>query len=94
MEYLFILKPSEKSIILDLISDLKKCSQEVLVEDYNKAVEIGILGSRAQAQRLIALNVAFKTHFSKSPIKIENNILIRLTDKIELFDNDWRYLEK
>jgi hypothetical protein len=50
---------------LDLITDIKKCSKEALVEDYNKAVEIGIVGSRAQAQRLIALNVAFKAHFSK-----------------------------
>ncbi|RAR73689.1 hypothetical protein CLV55_1038 [Flavobacterium aciduliphilum] len=93
MEYLFIHKPNDKSIILDLISDFKKYSKEELIKDYNRAVEIGIIGSRAQAQRLIALNVAFKTHFSKSPIKIEDNILIRLTDKIELFENDWRYLE-
>lgn len=84
MEYIFILIPSEKSIILDLITDFKKCSKEVLVSYYNRAVEIGIVGSRGQAQRLIALNVAFHKHFSKSPIKIENNILINLTDKIEL----------
>ena len=93
MEYLFIYRPSDYTIILDLITDFKASTKEVLVESYNRSVEIGIVGSRAQAQRLVALNVAFKTHFSESPIKIENNVLIRLTDKIELYNNDWRYIE-
>ncbi|MDP5027366.1 MAG: hypothetical protein NWQ14_04010 [Flavobacterium sp.] len=91
MEYVFIQRPSDKEEILELLNNFKEYSKEELIEDYNKAVEIGIVGSRAQAQKLIALNITFKTIFSSSPIKIENNILIRLTDKIELDGNNWHY---
>ena len=91
MEYLFIQRPGDKEEILELLNNFKEYSKEELIEDYNKAVEIGIVGSRAQAQKLIALNITFKTIFSSSPIKIENNILIRLTDKIELDGNNWHY---
>lgn len=91
MEYLFIQRPGDKEEILELLNNFREYSKEELIEDYNKAVEIGIVGSRAQAQKLIALNITFKTIFSSSPIKIENNILIRLTDKIELDGNNWHY---
>lgn len=91
MDYLFILQPSEKSIIMDLIIEFKKIPKEELVENYNNAVSLGIVGSRAQAQRLIALNVAFKASFNSSPIKIIDNMLIRLTEKIELIENEWQY---
>lgn len=91
MEYVFIQRPGDKEEILELLNNFKEYSKEELIEDYNKAVEIGIVGSRAQAQKLIALNITFKTIFSSSPIKIENNILIRLTDKIELDGNNWHY---
>lgn len=77
MEYLFIQRPGDKEEILELLNNFKEYSKEELIEDYNKAVEIGIVGSRAQAQKLIALNITFKTIFISSPIKIENNILIR-----------------
>lgn len=91
MEYLFIQRPGEKEEILELLNNFKEYSKEALVEDYNKAVEIGIVGSRAQAQKLIALNITFNTVFSTSPIKIENNVSIRLTDKIELVGNNWHF---
>ncbi len=91
MEYLFIQRPGDKEEILELLNNFKEYSKEELIEDYNKAVEIGIVGSRAQAKKLIALNITFKTIFSSSPIKIESNILIRLTDKIELDGNNWHY---
>jgi len=91
MDYLFILQPSEKSIIMNLIIEFKKYPKEELVENYNNAVSLGIVGSRAQAQRLIALNVTFNSTFSSSPIKIIDNMLIRLTEKIELIGNEWQY---
>jgi hypothetical protein len=91
MDYLFINQVSDKSIIMDLIIEFKKYPKEELVENYNNAVSLGIVGSRAQAQRLIALNVAFNSTFSSSPIKIIDNMLIRLTEKIELVENEWQY---
>lgn len=91
MEYLFINRPGDKPIIMDLIVEFKKKNKEELVARYNRSVEIGIVGSRGQAQILIALNVAFNSIFGKSPIEIENNVLIRLTEKIELVENDWQY---
>lgn len=91
MEYLFINRPGDIPIVMDLIAQFKANSKEELVARYNRAVEIGIIVSRDQAHIILALNVAFKFIFGKSPIKIENNILIRLTDKIELVASDWQY---
>lgn len=91
MEYLFIQRPGDKNEILKLLKKFKEYSNEELIKDYNKAVEIGIVGSRAQAQKLIALNISFNIIFRNSPIKIENNILIRLTEKIKLVGNNWHY---
>ena len=45
----------------------------------------------AQAQMLVALNNAFGVTFGKSPIKIEDNIIISLTGKIELIGEEWQY---
>ena len=94
MEYLFIQRPEDRDQVLAFLSEFNKNSKVELIENYNKAVEIGIIGSRVQAQRLIALNITFNKVFGSSPIQIVNNMIIRLNDKIELTENNWNYIKQ
>jgi hypothetical protein len=91
MEYLFIQRPGDREKIIELLIEFKQCTKEELVSRYNSAVEVGIVGVHAQAQMLVALFNAFNTAFGKSPVKIEENIIISLTGKIELYGEDWHY---
>ncbi len=91
MEYLFIQRSGDREKIMELLIEFKLCTKQDLVSRYNRSVEVGILGVHAQAQMLIALRSAFITTFGKSPINIEENAIISLTDKIELIGDDWQY---
>lgn len=91
MEYLFIQQETDLPIILNLFKESKLLSKQELVYRYNNNVRIGIVGSRAQAQMLIALYNVFNLSFGSSPIKIENNVIISLTGKIQLNGENWIY---
>ena len=91
MEYLFIQRPGDREKIMELLGNFKKNSKQELITQYNSSVKTGIVGVHAQAQMLVALNNAFGATFGKSPIKIEDNIIISLTGKIELIGEDWQY---
>lgn len=91
MEYLFIQRPGDREKIMELLGNFKKNSKQELITQYNSSVKTGIVGVHAQAQMLVALNNAFLATFGKSPIKIEDNIIISLTGKIELIGEDWQY---
>ncbi len=91
MEYVFIQQETDLPIILKLFKEFKLLSKHELVFRYNNNVRIGIVGSRAQAQMLIALYNAFNFSFGSSPIKIEDNVIISLTGKIQLNGENWIY---
>lgn len=92
MEYLFIQRTDDREKIMGFLGNFKKNSKQELVTHYNSSVTTGIVGVHAQAQMLVALNNAFGATFGKSPIKIEDNIIISLTGKIELIGEDWQYI--
>ena len=94
MEYLFIQRLGDREKIIAQLNEFKTCSKEELVARYNRTVEIGIVGSHAQAQMIVALHQAFRAAFEKSPIKIVDNAIISLTGKIELIGEDWEYNTK
>ena len=91
MEYLFIQRPGDREKIMEMLGNFKKNSKQELVTSYNNSVTTGIVGVHAQAQMLVALHNAFGATFGKSPIKIEDNIIISLTGKIELIGEEWQY---
>lgn len=92
MEHLFIQRSGDRKKIMELLIEFKLFTKQDLVSRYNRSVEVGILGVHAQAKMLIALRSAFITTFGKSPINIEENAIISLTDKIELIGDDWQYI--
>lgn len=92
MEYVFIQRQGDKEAVKELIDSFKKLSKIDLIKEYNSEVKIGIVGSHAQAQRIVALNIVFMSIFRKSPIKVEQNLIISLTGMIGLKNHDWYYL--
>jgi hypothetical protein len=91
MEYVFIQQETDLPIFLKLFKEFQLFSKQDLVFRYNNNIRIGIVGSRAQAQMLIALYNAFNLSFGSSPIKIQNNLIISLTGKILLNGENWIY---
>lgn len=91
MEYLFIQREGDKEAIACLLQKYRELSKLDLVTEYNQVQKIGIVGSHAQAQRLVALHLAFKAVFETSPIIIEHQLIIRLTGAIELENDIWAY---
>lgn len=93
MQYIFIQRPGDREKIIELVAAFKLKSKEELIEKYNNSVEVGIVGVHAQAQMLVALRNVFNSVFGKSPITIEDNLIIGLTGKIMLIGNDWEYCQ-
>jgi hypothetical protein len=91
MEYVFIQRSGDRERIAEYLEELTQLSKIELVNRYNNAVRIGILGVHAQAQMIVALNLAFTKSFGSSPIKIDKNVIISLTGKIELNGENWNY---
>lgn len=91
MEYLFIQRAGDKEKIACLLNKYRHLSKLDLVAQYNQAQKTGIVGAHAQAQRLVALHLAFTAVFETSPIIIENQIIIRLTGAIELENDIWGF---
>ena len=90
MEYLFIQREGDKAEIFKLYNEFKLLSKLDLVTEY-QAQKICIVGSHAQAQRLVALHLAIKTVFKTSPIIIELQLIIRLSCTIGLESGNWVY---
>lgn len=93
MQYIFIQRPGDREKIIELVAAFKSKTKQELIEKYNNSVEVGIVGVHAQAQMLVALRNVFNSVFGKSPITIEDNLIIGLTGKIMLIGNDWEYCQ-
>jgi hypothetical protein len=91
MEYLFIQRAGDREKIMELLIEFKQCSKEELVSQYNRTVEVGIVGVHAQAQMIVGLHQAFRATFEKSPVNIADNAIISLTGRIELIGENWQY---
>ncbi len=90
MEYLFLQRPGDREAIVKLIQELENLTKEQLVQQYNRQVEIGIVGAHAQARKIVALNIVFNRVFGASPIKIVDGLLIIISEKIEFKGENWR----
>jgi hypothetical protein len=91
MEYLFIQRIGDREAVGRIIDELNKYPKEKLIEAYNNQVRIGIVGAHAQAQRIVALNIIFNHVFKRSPIVIQDNVLIKLTGRIVYEKENWIY---
>lgn len=93
MKYLLTPKAGDKEIIQDEIDSLSLSTKDELVKRYNRQVEIGIVGVRGQALVIFALAKVFIQVFGKSPITLEQNMVLGLSGKIYLKGEDFDFIE-
>jgi hypothetical protein len=91
MEYVFIQRPGDREAVAAIVKEFEKLSKSQLVNQYNRMVQIGIVGVHAQALRIVALHNVFNRVFGISPIGVEDNVLIKLLGEIELRGEGWFY---
>ena len=75
MEYIYIDKEDDKSIIADYKKRFETKSLEELVKIYNKEAKSGIVGVHRQALYLIALRQEFRERLKESPIYLLEHVL-------------------
>jgi len=92
MKYLLIPNAGDEEIIKHEIEILSKLSKEELVNKYNRYVEIGIVGVRGQSLLIFALAKVFIVVFGKSPITLEQNMILGLGEKIHLVGNNFEFI--
>ena len=81
MKYVFIAREGDQETVKSFYKDLENHSNEKLLEQYNREVDIGIVGVHAQALKLLALRKIFLERFGESPIIFKDNMVISLTGK-------------
>ena len=91
MEYVFIQRPGDREAVGIIIQEFEKLSKPQLVDQYNRLVQIGIVGVHAQALRIVALHLVFNSVFGSSPIIVEDKILIKLSGPIVLCGEAWQF---
>ena len=84
-------KPGDRAFAQEMLGIYGKMSNATLIDTYNSAWKVGIVGSHAQAVSYYALHIAFKKRFGKSPILIEDKIILSLTDPITADGESWDY---
>lgn len=94
LKYVFVPMYGDREKIMERLAHYKTCNKQQLVDRYNEACTLGIVGSRAQAVDLVALRFMFIELFKASPISVEDNCIIGFSGKIVLLDHSFVYLEK
>jgi hypothetical protein len=92
MEYVLIQREGFKEEFVEQIEMLNNLSSEELIARYNRQVEIGIVGVYKQAIFLVALRWVFKSRFNQSPILVEANIIVSITNCVQLINGTLIYL--
>ncbi|HIB46883.1 MAG TPA: hypothetical protein EYN07_02350 [Flavobacteriaceae bacterium] len=73
---------SEK--ITEQLVEIKEYSNEILVQQYNRMFRLGLMDVHIQKLYVLALRIEFIRRFGKAPIVFEDNIILRLTEKIDI----------
>jgi len=64
--------------------EMETYSDAILIRQYNRLLRLGLRDFHFQKLYALALRIEFLRRFGKSPINLEENHIIRLTDEIEL----------
>ncbi|MDM9630234.1 hypothetical protein [Robiginitalea aurantiaca] len=84
MKYLFISRPGDPESFKEYFKKFELLSNDSLLAQYNREVQIGIVGVHAQALKLLALRKIFLKRFGKSPVLLKDD-MISLTGKHNVF---------
>ena len=94
MKQVYIQRKGDRELLIEYYKKFKTLSNKELIKSYNNSVDLGIVGVHAQGLHLIAKRKVFMERFGKSPIKLEANIIISLSNKIKLKSKNYIELYK
>ena len=92
MKYILTQQNGFKEKYLSTLEYLGNYSPEKIVALYNKEVLKGIVGVYEQGVYLVALRLILVRTFNQSPILIEENTIISLTDEVKIYESKLYYL--
>lgn len=93
MVVVYIRWPGDEEILKESVRDFEVCTNEALIEAYNKQSKCGICGVHAQTLYLIALRHVILNRFGESPIAMKD-YAIEIGDQIELSGKTFKYVDK
>ena len=91
LQYILLERPGDRAFALEMLGIYSKMNNAALIDTYNSAWRVGIVGSHSQAVSYYALHIAFTKRFGKSPVLIEDKIILSLTDPITVDGESWDY---
>jgi hypothetical protein len=94
LQYMLMEKPGDREFANKMLAAYTQLDNTEIIAAYNSAWEVGIVGSHLQAVSYYALHIAFKKRFGVSPILIDDDIILSLTEPIELKGDSWVYSKK
>ena len=93
LKYLLLKRPGDSEFFFEMRVKYTVMDNTTLIEKYNEAWRVGIVGSHQQAVSYCALYFVFQDRFGKSPIKIEQKLILSFTDPIIQTKDSWEYAE-
>ncbi len=84
MEYMLIVREGFREEVEKNMLEIEKFTNEELVEAYNRQVKIGIVAVYAQAVYLASMRYVFLARFQKSPVLINDRIILKLSGLVKL----------
>lgn len=89
MEQLYIPRKGDRERVQENLEYFKAKTNQELIDSYNDSVNVGIVGDHGQGLHLIAMRIEFLKRFDKSPVILQENIIISLSGKIKLQGNTY-----
>lgn len=91
LEILIIPRPGDKEVVRNYCQRFMEMEKSELIESYNKAWKLGIVGNHQQGLNYYAMHLAFMKIYGKSPITLEGGCALGLTEPICEDGDSWAY---
>ena len=91
MKGIYVSRATDQESFNHYYTDLMHESNQNLIDEYNKQAKLGFVGVHQQIVYLLALRKAMNIRFGKSPITIENDIVVGMSGQIYLMGNSYHH---
>jgi hypothetical protein len=91
MKGIYVSRATDQESFNKYYTDLIQESNQHLIDEYNKQAKLGFVGVHQQIVYLIALRKVMNTRFGKSPIRIENEVVVSMSGQIYVMGNTYHH---
>ncbi len=91
LSHLYISREGDREIITEYVEEWRDKSHAELIASYNRSQKKGFFGVHRQGLYILSMHFAFLKRYSKSPIKVTENVLIDFTFPIVQVGDSWEY---